>query len=59
MHLLKAPIKRGPFLYRIGSFLTTIEHLLETCFEKPEVRAKNRIKFFADRVNSIRGYWRG
>ena len=56
---LKAPIKRGPFLYRMGPFLTTVEHLLETCFEKPDARAKNRIKFFAERVNSIRGYWRG
>jgi DNA-binding MurR/RpiR family transcriptional regulator len=56
--VLKTPIKRGPFLYRMGPFMTTVEHLLETCFEKPNARAKDRIKFFADRVNSIRGYWR-
>ena len=56
--VLKTPIKRGTFLYRMGPFLTTVEHLLETCFDQPDAGAKDRIKFFADRVNSIRGYWR-
>ena len=56
--VLKTPIKRGAFLYRMGPFITTVEQLLETCFDQPDARAKNRIKFFADRVNSIRGYWR-
>ena len=56
--VLKTPIKRGPFLYRMAPFLTTVEQLLETCFNQPDARAKDRIKFFADRVNSIRGYWR-
>jgi len=55
---LTTPIKRGPFLYAMGPFLTTVEHLLEACFEHPDTRAKDRIKFFTDRVNSIRGYWR-
>ena len=56
--VLTTPIKRGPFLYRMGTVLTTVEQLLETCFQQPDARAKERIKFFADRVNSIRGYWR-
>lgn len=56
--VLTTPIKRGPFLYRMGPVLTTVEQLLDTCFDHPDSRAKERIKFFTDRVNSIRGYWR-
>lgn len=56
--VLTTPIKKGPFLYQMGPVLTTVEQLLDTCFNHPDSRAKERIKFFTDRVNSIRGYWR-
>ena len=51
-------IRKSQFLYQMGPFFHAIEQILETCFSRPNTKAKERIRFFAERVDAIRGYWR-
>jgi len=51
-------IKKGEYLYKMGPVLSVIEKLLESCFKKPDSKANEQIKFFAERINSVSGYWK-
>ncbi|MGB2319781.1 MAG: hypothetical protein ACPH74_06745, partial [Candidatus Puniceispirillum sp.] len=51
-------ITKGEYLYKMGPVLSVIEKLLESCFKKPDSKANEQIKFFAERINSVSGYWK-